>query len=147
VAITANVENVKHFAVDTPFLVAVVKGTKFTVTSGSTNSQVDVTRGKVGVEDLADRTFVDVLAGQHARDGAGQPLSVGGSGVLQPITDAKGKTVSVVTASGEVADLNDKATSGSDQSGSDNNGKDKIDGNGGDLGSSGNGNGKGKGAD
>ena len=119
VAIEANVENVKHFAVATPFLVAVVKGTKFTVMSGATSSQVDVTRGKVGVEDVADHTFVDVLVGQHASGGKDQPLSVGGTGVLHPITDAKGKVVS----GGEVSDASGK--NGSDGSGSDSNSKDQ----------------------
>jgi len=142
VAITANVENVKHFAVDTPFMVAVVKGTKFTVTSDSAGTQVDVTRGKVGVEDLVDHTFVDVLVGQHASGGDGHPLTVTGTGVLQPITNAKGKVVSVVAASGAVVtDTSSMSTSsgknGSAQSGSDNGkGNGGVPGNGGNKGGS-----------
>lgn len=44
-------ENVQHFAVQTPFLAAVVKGTKFTVVSSKTGAEVAVQRGNVEVED------------------------------------------------------------------------------------------------
>ena len=101
VSIEANVENVKHFAVQTPFIAAVVKGTIFTVTSGKVASEVEVNRGKVGVEDLHAHNFVDVLVGQHASAGQSLSLSVGGTGTLQPITNANGKVISVITPTGE----------------------------------------------
>ena len=109
-AVEANVEHVKHFAVETPFIVAVVKGTKFTVTSRTDGARVDVTRGKVGVEDLQTHTYVDVLVNQHASAGPNQPLNVGGSGMLQPITNASGKIVSVGFDKKEAATIEANAT-------------------------------------
>ena len=114
VAIEANVENVKHFAVETPFIAAVVKGTKFTVTSGADSTRVDVTRGKVGVEDLRAHTLVDVLVNQHASAGTHQSLTVGGSGTLQPITNAAGKVVSVATNNRESVVGDEVNATGSD---------------------------------
>jgi hypothetical protein len=93
VSIEANVRNVKHFAVQTPFVAAVVKGTKFEVASGQAASQVNVTRGKVGVEDFQNQRFVDVLVNQHASAGANFALRVGGEGRLQPIRDKDGRIV------------------------------------------------------
>ena len=66
VAIEANVENVQHFSVQTPFLAAVVKGTKFVVTSGRTASRVKVNRGHVLVEDNHDQSHVTLSVGQSA---------------------------------------------------------------------------------
>jgi hypothetical protein len=99
VSIEANVREVKHFAVQTPFVAAVVKGTKFEVASGQGASQVNVTRGKVGVEDFQNQRFVDVLANQHASAGANLPLRVGGEGRLQPIRDKNGRIVFAAPAS------------------------------------------------
>ena len=54
VAIEAQVEEVQHFSVQTPYLAAVVKGTRFTVTSGKAGASVSVQRGHVAVEDRSD---------------------------------------------------------------------------------------------
>lgn len=94
IAVEANVEKVRHFEVDTAFMVAVVKGTKFIITTDAKASGVKVTRGKVGVEDRHSGTFVDVLVDQTATTGMDQPLTVTGSGTLQPITNAFGVAVS-----------------------------------------------------
>jgi ferric-dicitrate binding protein FerR (iron transport regulator) len=51
VAVEAEVQNVEHFAVETPHLAAVVKGTRFTVHSNETGAEVSVQRGRVAVED------------------------------------------------------------------------------------------------
>ena len=93
VSIEANVKNVKHFAVQTPFIAAVVKGTKFEVTSDQANTRVQVTRGRVGVEDLHSHNTVDVLVNQHASAGFNQPLNVAGVGRLHPIKNKKGQIV------------------------------------------------------
>jgi len=91
-----------HFAVVTPFIAAVVKGTIFTVKSGRMNASVSVDRGQVGVEDLNAHTFVNLGVDQHASAGPNQPMTVGGSGDLPPIRNAKGVVVSTVTAAGDV---------------------------------------------
>src|SRR3569623_1578415 len=51
VAVEAEVQQVQHFAVQTPYMAAVVKGTRFTVTSGKTGARVEVRRGHVQVDD------------------------------------------------------------------------------------------------
>jgi hypothetical protein len=72
VAIEAEVEQVEHFAVETPFLAAVVKGTRFVVRSGKSGASVKVLRGRVAVESHADHSSALVTAGQTATvDGDG----------------------------------------------------------------------------
>lgn len=66
VTIEAEVRNVRHFAVETPFLAAVVKGTRFEVITGPTGSSVRVTRGLVAVTDIETGESVDVPAGEVA---------------------------------------------------------------------------------
>ena len=96
VAIEANVENVQHFAVQTPLLAAVVKGTKFVVTSGKDSASVKVLRGHVAVENLVQHSTVTVSEGQTAQTSADEGLVVGGAGDLPA-----------------VAHVNDKASKGS----------------------------------
>lgn len=66
VTVEAEVRQVQHFAVQTPYLAAVVKGTKFVVTSGDTGASVDVKRGRVFVEDKSSNKSVTISAGQSA---------------------------------------------------------------------------------
>jgi len=66
VAVEADVESVKHFAVDTPYLAAVVKGTRFVVTSGKNGASVTVNRGRVAVTSFADHTHAIISVGQTA---------------------------------------------------------------------------------
>ena len=82
VSIEAEVRNVQHFAVDTPFLAAVVKGTRFTVVSGKTNSTVTVRRGHVAVENLKNKSHVLLAVGQSASvdDVKTNSIVVSGSG-------------------------------------------------------------------
>ena len=67
-SVTFDVEhrNVQHFAVETPMLAAVVKGTRFTVAVGRANGGVGVTRGAVQVTALASGQVGTVVAGQRA---------------------------------------------------------------------------------
>jgi hypothetical protein len=79
--------NVKHFEVETPYLVAAVKGTQFRVSVGNNESTVAVLRGEVEVADLKTGQYASVLPGQSAKvtiDGRGG-LSLGGTGTLNPI--------------------------------------------------------------
>ncbi len=79
VTIAAEARRVQHFAVQTPYLVAVVKGTEFTVTTGTTGSTVAVARGLVGVTDLLSHRSVNVAAGQTANADAAGRLTLSGA--------------------------------------------------------------------
>ena len=85
VAIEADVRNVQHFAVETPYLAAVVKGTHFTVVSGRSGAAVSVQRGHVAVEDQADHATTLVAAGQKASVQKGRTMTVSGKGQLPPV--------------------------------------------------------------
>jgi hypothetical protein len=95
VAVEAEVQQVQHFAVQTPYLAAVVKGTRFTVTSSDKGGSVSVRRGHVAVEDRQDKTHVILAVGQTASitEGAGGTLEIRGSGKLPQVLDAKGRPV------------------------------------------------------
>ena len=67
VAIDAEVQNVEHFSVATPFLAAVVKGTRFTVSSNDDGSEVSVERGEVMVESNSTDGSQTVSAGTPHR--------------------------------------------------------------------------------
>ncbi|WP_366145125.1 FecR family protein [Bradyrhizobium sp.] len=58
--------NVKHFEVETPYLAAVVKGTRFRVTVNSSNTSVDVIRGQVEVDDFKSGQIAEIMPGQRA---------------------------------------------------------------------------------
>jgi hypothetical protein len=79
--------NVRHFAVETPFLAAVVKGTHFSVSVSARRADVEVSRGSVEVSDLRSGEVADVAPGQKATvRGAGNVgLQVSGIGALPSI--------------------------------------------------------------
>ena len=81
VSIEAEVRNVKHFAVETPYLAAVVKGTRFTVTSNDHSSSVTVRRGHVAVEDTHNHEHVMLSVGQSAK------MDMKGTAKLEASTD------------------------------------------------------------
>lgn len=96
VAVEAEVQQVQHFAVQTPYLAAVVKGTRFTVTSGRTGSSVAVHRGHVEVDDQHNQTHVTLSVGQSAsvdKVATAGTIAVAGGGPLPPVLDKKGKPV------------------------------------------------------
>lgn len=66
VSIEAQVEDVQHFTVQTSYLAAIVKGTKFTVTTSKVGTGVSVERGHVAVEDRNNNTHVLLGVGQSA---------------------------------------------------------------------------------
>lgn len=66
VGVEANIENVRHFEVRTPYLAAVVKGTIFGVHSDAQGAEVSVRRGEVGVSATDGSGHADVHVGQSA---------------------------------------------------------------------------------
>jgi hypothetical protein len=95
VSIEADVRNVKHFAVDTPYLAAIVKGTRFTVTAQKANSSVSVRRGHVQVESLKNHEIVILAVGQEATVGEEGGIVVSGEGKLPTVVGANGKAIGV----------------------------------------------------
>ena len=97
VAVEAERRNVQHFSVQTPFLAAVVKGTRFTVTFEDDVAQVSVERGTVQVQDQLHSLVADITPGHDASVSNDQPLAVTGSGAT-PIYAFEGQTaVAIVT--------------------------------------------------
>jgi hypothetical protein len=83
--------NVKHFEVETPYLAAVVKGTRFSVTVTGESTKVGVLRGQVEVSDFKTGQIAQVMPGQAATAFEhGKPgLSLSGSGAFNPIEQGK----------------------------------------------------------
>lgn len=79
VDIDAQVQNVQHFAVETPYLVAVVKGTHFRVLSSAAGSRVIVTRGLVGVTGHGQTRSALVAAGQQLMQTADGQTTITGT--------------------------------------------------------------------
>jgi len=73
-----------HFSVQTPFLAAVVKGTRFSVSVVGRRAEVSVDRGRVEVTSLATGQAADVVGGQAARV-AETGLSLSGAGTLPEV--------------------------------------------------------------
>ena len=89
--------NVQHFEVETPYLAAVVKGTRFRITIDAGKTSVDVSRGQVQVADFKTGQIAQVMAGQHATAFANGKagLSLGGTGAFSPIEQGKPRAPSV----------------------------------------------------
>jgi hypothetical protein len=106
VAVEAEVENVQHFEVSTPFLAAVVKGTRFVVTSNEAGASVLVQRGHVAVEDHSNSQRSTINVGQSAIVGPAEntDMVVEGAGDLPLVVDASGKPL-VRTPAQVAADL------------------------------------------
>jgi len=124
VKVEADIENVRHFAVQAPQLVAVVKGTIFVVRSDKNGASVEVKRGAVAVTSAADRSSVTVRAGQEASSGDSGTLTVSGTGTLPTVVDAKGNTLETTVDSGEDGTSEGKGKS-SEKSGKDKSGNGK----------------------
>jgi len=89
-AIEAEKRDVKHFAVQTPYLAAVVKGTRFEVSTRGQSSDVGVTRGSVEVRDTVHKQMTQIGAGQSASSGSSSNLSVAGRGTLPQVVAFEG---------------------------------------------------------
>lgn len=79
--------NVRNFEVETPFLVAAVKGTQFTVTVSKSDASVQVSGGSVEVTDFKTGDHALVAPGQAAKVAGQGPggLSLSGTGTFSPI--------------------------------------------------------------
>ncbi|HKQ95249.1 MAG TPA: FecR family protein [Aestuariivirgaceae bacterium] len=74
-----------HFSVETPYLVAIVKGTTFKVNVGARTARVSVTEGRVQVKSLISGNYTDIVAGQTAIVNSSGELDVSGAGQQSPI--------------------------------------------------------------
>jgi hypothetical protein len=93
VEVEAQVENVQHFAVETKFLAAVVKGTHFTVTASDLGASVAVERGQVEVESAASKRKTTVTIGQMASVAPATDMVVSGDGSMPAIFGPDGRIV------------------------------------------------------
>ena len=85
VAVEAERKQVQHFVVQTRFLTAVVKGTRFSVKASDTGAKVSVQRGVVEVRDPSRKVMVDITPGQSASVSDTKALNVSGSGTLPTV--------------------------------------------------------------
>lgn len=90
VAIEADRRQVQHFVVQTRFLAAVVKGTRFTVKASDAGTDVTVQRGVVEVRDTSRKLTVDITPGQSASVGSTSKLKVSGGGNLPTVVGYDG---------------------------------------------------------
>ena len=74
-----------HFSVETPYLVAIVKGTTFQVKVGARSARVSVEEGRVQVKSLISGNYTDIVAGQSATVNSSGELDVSGAGLNSPI--------------------------------------------------------------
>lgn len=75
-----------HFEVETPYLAAVVRGTRFRVTVNKDAARVKVLRGQVEVTDFKSGQYALILPGQAAEASVqAVGLSLSGAGTLKPV--------------------------------------------------------------
>jgi hypothetical protein len=139
VAVEAERRNVQHFSVQTPYLAAVVKGTRFTVTFDGDVAQVSVERGTVQVQDQLHSLVTDITRGHDATVSRDEVLAVTGS-CDTPIYAFDGQTaVAIATPAGNT-DASDDGNYGQGSSGNAGNGNGADNGNNGNHSNSDNGN-------
>ncbi len=85
IAFEVEKRDVRYFSVETPSLVAAVKGTRFSVSVAGGRTDVGVSGGLVGVTDLATGQSADVAPGQRAST-RGHGLNLSGRGAKPAIT-------------------------------------------------------------
>src|SRR5690606_9806762 len=99
--------NVQHFSVQTPYLAAVVKGTRFTVVVDGRSARVNVERGVVQVQDTGNDLVTDIRPGQQAVVSDTEPLNATSSQAaaavftVQGVQVVPGTTEPVADTSGE----------------------------------------------
>jgi ferric-dicitrate binding protein FerR (iron transport regulator) len=92
-----------HFSVQTPYLAAVVKGTRFTVSVTEGGAEVSVSSGRVEVADLGAGQAVELTNGQRAAAAAGGGLQVSGAGAIPEVQSVSPRSALVETPSGRSA--------------------------------------------
>ena len=102
--LTVNKKDVKHFAVKTPYLTAVVKGTVFTVEVARNRSEVSVNRGRVEVSDGATGNTTEITRGQKAA------VARAATGKTEMTVQAKGKKPTIRQIKAKVTKPNFYAT-------------------------------------
>lgn len=133
----------RNLSVQTPFLAAVVKGTRFTVSVDGKAAQLGVERGLVGVTDPRRGERVDVRPGQSVAvsPSIARSLKVVGPGPKSPVVSVAASTPTVAGVAAASDTLDDRSISASDDKGgsdgTSSNGKSDT------AGSNGNGNGNG----
>ena len=85
IEVDVNKRQRQHFVVETPFLAAVVKGTRFDVSVQRKKARVSVQRGLVEVEDFASGDRADLRAGQNASSAPEQKVGLSVGGKTKPI--------------------------------------------------------------
>jgi hypothetical protein len=81
----AEKKNVRHFAVETPYLAAAVKGTEFIVTVTRLGGSVEVQKGSVEVQALANGQVTLLEPGQAVHVGLFGGLSLSGAAPLPAV--------------------------------------------------------------
>jgi hypothetical protein len=94
-----------HFSVETPYLVAIVKGTKFNVAVTSTYAEVAVQEGRVQVRALKTGKYADIVVGQKAIVDKAGNLKLSGKGKLASITTGSPRRAAVSQTSGVLGNL------------------------------------------
>ena len=118
VTVEAERRNIQHFSIQTPYLAAIVKGTRFTVVSDETQSNVAVSRGLVQVQDYEHDRATDISPGQTATVGEDIALEVTGSGPLAPTVTLDGVLVAPMAQGQDVSgDATDQQGNGQVASG------------------------------
>jgi hypothetical protein len=91
-----------HFSVETPYLVAVVKGTKFKVAVTSSFAEVAVQEGRVQVKALKTGQYADIIAGQKAVVDKAGNLKLSGKGKLASIRSGAPRAAAVGLSTGSI---------------------------------------------
>jgi hypothetical protein len=105
--------NAAHFSVETPYLVAVVKGTQFNVTVRRNSAEVSVQEGRVAVKALKSGRYADVSAGQKATVDAAGNLILTGKGQLAAIKAGLPRAAAVAAGSTSASMNSSVGTQGS----------------------------------
>ncbi len=89
ITVEDNETRTPHFAVLTPYMAAVVKGTVFTVSTKKGESRTTVHSGLVEVHDAKSNAHATLEPGEYATSGATSPMTMGASSGTSAATAAR----------------------------------------------------------